>query len=98
MSVSRELSMSRESKRLKKSNRWLNSGNAMLRFSCFSVLRGSAKAQVIIFEMASMSQSYSDPKVGRFLRHGAHWHICIVHRCYVTCAKMFIAELSIFAK
>jgi len=45
--------MSRESKRLKKSNSWLNSGNALMqhlsemRFSHFSVLPGNAEAQVI---------------------------------------------------
>ena len=47
------VSMSRESKRLKKSNSWLNSGNVLIqhlskmRFSCFPVLPGSTEAQVI---------------------------------------------------
>jgi len=47
--------MSRESKRLKKSSRWLNSGNALIAYSIrgkmqllrIPVLQGSAKAQVI---------------------------------------------------
>jgi len=49
------VSMSRKSKRLKKSRSdWLNSGNALIqhlsekiRFSCFPVLSGSAEAHVI---------------------------------------------------
>jgi len=49
------MSMNRESERLKKSrSNWLNCGNALIqhlsekmRFSCFPVLPGSAKAQVI---------------------------------------------------
>jgi len=49
------VSMSRESKRLKKSRSdWLNSGNALIqhmskimRFSCFPVFPGSAEAHVI---------------------------------------------------
>jgi len=45
--------MSRESKTLKKLSSWLNSGNALMQhlkenaFSCFSILPGSAEAQVI---------------------------------------------------
>ena len=46
--------MSRESKRLKKSSSWLNSGNALIQhlsekqqFSCFPVLPDSTEAQVI---------------------------------------------------
>jgi len=47
------VSVSRESKRLKKSNRWLNLGNALIQhlrdmqFSRFPVLPNSAEAQVI---------------------------------------------------
>jgi len=47
------VSVSRESKRLKKSNRWLISGNALIQylrdmqFSRFPVLPGSAETQVI---------------------------------------------------
>jgi len=46
------VSMSRESKRLKKSSSWLNSGNVLIQhwgkmqFSRFSVLPGSAEAQI----------------------------------------------------
>ena len=66
-----------------------------MRFSCFSILPGSAEAHVIwggieirlviayfISDISSkkyknpfpiaMSQSYSNPKVGRFLRHGVY--------------------------
>jgi len=47
------MSMSRESKRLKKSSNWLNSGNAVMQhltentIFMFPVLTGSAQAQVI---------------------------------------------------
>jgi len=88
--------MSRESKRLKKSSSWLNSGNALIQhlseknqFWSFPILPGSAEAQVILggivkrlliaYFSGNVSakkinpftcQSYSQPKVARFLSHG----------------------------